>query len=158
MANAVRRSKIIFRFLLLYLIYDSCNFCIVAVRQKDWSCLCITDIYVANTVLFLFRTGIFMLFDHIILIIIDRRACGDTGLCPSIHGQLVNIITSLFVPYKIPLFHHIPQGIMGFLINLRRISVYGIVKLCLGTVNFQKRFRFPQYFLFCFFSIVYIIW
>ena len=156
--NAIWRNKIVFCILLFDFIYGSCDSCIVTVRQEDWSCLCITDIYVADTILFLFRTCIFMLFDHIILIVIDRRACGDTGLCPSIHGQLINIITSLFVPDKIPLCHHIPQGIMRFLINLRCISIYGIIKLCFGTVDFQKRFRFPQYFLFCFFSIVYIIW
>ena len=29
---------------------------------------------------------------------------------------------------------------MGFLIYLRCISVYGIIKLCLGTVNAKNRF------------------
>ena len=158
MANSIRWCKIIFRILFLYLCNNCRNLVIVTISQKNRSCLRITDIYVTNTILFFFRTCIFMFFNYIIFIIINWRTGCDTRLRPTIHGQFVDIIAWFIVTNEITFFYHIPQCVMRSLIYFWCISIHGIVKLCLCTVNFQEWFRFPQYFFFCFFSIIYIVW
>ena len=106
--NAIRRSKIIFHILCFYFIYNGCDCCIITVCKKDRAGLCITDIHVTNTIHLLFCTGILMLFDHIILIIINGCACGNTSLSPPVHGQLIDIVTRFFISDKISLCYHIP--------------------------------------------------
>ncbi len=46
-----------------------------------------------DSVLLFIRAGIFMFFDHVVVVVIDGRAGNDTGLGPAAHCLGVKIIT-----------------------------------------------------------------
>ena len=135
-SDAVGGYEIIFRLFFLGFFHDPVNNAAGAVSQKDRSRLGIACVYVADPVLLLFRSCIFMLFDHPGFIIVNRGAGHDPGLGPAVHCQFINIVARRLVPDKISFFYHIPQSIMSSLIYLRRIHTYRIVKLCFRPVDF----------------------
>ena len=111
----------------------------------------------ADTILFLVRSGVLVLFDHIVDIIINACTGHDSGLGPSLHGQLVDIVTSLFVPDKIAFFHPVGKHFPGLFIHTCIVGIHLVPKLGFGAVNCQKGlWIFPNDFL-CLRTIIHII-
>ena len=128
-----------------------------SVCQKNRSCLRTADIHMPNTVLFFLRSRIFMFFDYLMQIIINRYTRSNARLCSAVHGQFVQIITFLFILNKNALGNLPIQHFFCFFINTVRIHIHRWIKLCLRAINIEKRQRMPFHFLRCFFSIIDII-
>ena len=128
-----------------------------SVCHKNRSGLRTADIDMPNTVLFFLRSRIFMFFDYLMQIIINRYTSSNARLCSAVHGQFVQIITFLFILNKNALGNLPIQHFFCFFINTVRIHIHRWVKLCLRAVNIEKRQRMPFHFLRCFFSVIDII-
>ncbi len=97
------------------IIQSICFFCradcvsndfIGAVSQKNRPGLRIARVNVANPVRFLFRSGIFMLFNHAAYIIVNGRTGHNSGLYAAVHRLLIYVITGrIFLNKASPLYH-----------------------------------------------------
>ena len=156
-SHAVPRCEIIFRLSLLRLFHDTPDPVIRAVRQKDRSGLCVTDIHMADAVDLLLRAGILVLFDDAILIIIDGRAGCHSRLHSSVHGKFVEVITLFILRQKRAVLHPLPECIMRTLIHLVVVHIHRQRELCLRAVYAKERLRMPLHFLRSFLSVINII-
>ena len=156
-ANAVLRDKIIKRLFLFYPFYNVIDRPIGTICQKNWPCLRIACINVSNAVRLFIRTGIFMLFNNPVLIIINGCTRHNTCLRPAFHCQFINIITAPFVFDKRTVRHLFPEQVVCPFVYFILIHIGSFRKLCLRAVNIQKRIRIATRQLPGFLRIVYII-
>ena len=89
MPDSILTDKIIYRGLLLDLRNFILQLIFCPVCQKNRSGLHAAGIHMANTVLFLIRSGIFMFPDYVVPVIINRCTGYHTGLAVSIHRQFI---------------------------------------------------------------------
>ena len=92
-------------------------------------------IHMADAVLLLVFSGILMLFDDPVYIVIHCAAGHDPGLAASIHGKLIQIIGRIGICYIYALFDLAVKKLPGLFIYPVIICVYLCRKLCLRTVN-----------------------
>ena len=76
----------------------------------------------SDTILFLFLSCIFMLFNNIIYIIVNTCTCNNPRLLSSIHRKSVNIITLVIIRYIYAVCHHTLKNFFCLVINLRHLS------------------------------------
>ena len=141
----------------LYVRHNFFQALLIPVSQENRAGLGVADVHVTHTIFFLLPTGILMLLDHTVQIIVNGSAGHDTGLTAAVHGQLIKIITGLVVLHEITVLYHAPEQLFCFLINLRCIDICLFGKLSLRAVDTKEGQGLSLYGLSCLFPIVYII-
>ena len=137
---------------------NSCNITVPAIRKENRSRLGIGRINMSNTILLLFCTGVLVLFDHALLIVVNARTGNNSRLGTTIHIQFINIIIRCIIPDKRAILHPFPEKIVRSLINTWIILSHIRTKECLCPVNRQKRMRELAY-MFCRLRpVIYIVW
>src|SRR4051812_6600042 len=97
----VGRSKIINRVSVPFpLVQKAVNPLYISISQEYVSGLCPRCFNMINAVFFLFRPGELVLFNYIIVIIINGTRTDQPGLTTAIHHQLVHIVTRFAFPEK----------------------------------------------------------
>ena len=158
MRDSVHCRKIIQRLLCLhhpaYYLIDLTS---GTVCQKDRSCLRTQRVDMTNTILFLLLSGILMLLDHIVKIIINACTGYNSGLCSAVHRQPVDIICLLVIRNIYAVLLHLIKQLGCLIIYSVIIGIHIRRKLCLRPVDLQKRKGFSLYFLRCLLAVIYII-
>ena len=157
MTNSIIGGKIIQCFLLLLSCYNLIHSGFCTICKINWSCLCITGIYVTDAVLFFLLACVLVFHNHTIQIIINGSTCHQTVLHSSVHRQFIDVIAFLLFRNKITVCHHIPQNIMRFLIHFLIIHIHVVRKLSLSSVYAKKGHWFLLHLTFCFLAIIYVI-
>ena len=157
MGNAILRNKIIDRSFFFCFCHNLSNLLMITISKKDRARLCADSIHMTDSVRFLFCSGILMLLDHIVLIIINGSAGHNAGLRTAVHCQLIDIIVFLLIPDKSAVVHHIPEKLLCLIISFLGIHIEIIRKLRLRTVNIQKGIRIALYRFLGFLSVINII-
>ena len=157
MFDAVLTDKIVYRCLCFDLSDLVLQFLFCPICQENGPRLHTAGIYMADTVFLLIRSGIFMLFDHIVPIIINRCTAYHPGLTVSIHRQFIQIETWRRILYKFSFLNFLTKHLIRFLIHTVRICVYFLAELRLRPVNRQKRFRILLHHFTRFHPVIYII-
>ena len=111
----------------------------------------------ANPVLFFFRTGIFVFFDHTIFVIFNGSTGTNSCLCPSIHSQLIDVIAGFIILNETAILHPVPKHFLCLGINLICVHIMLRLELGLRAVNCKKRMGALLYKSSCFFSVKHII-
>ena len=135
MMDAVLRSKGKFWLSALYVLYQRTDLILCAICQKNRTGLCTAHIYMSDPVSLFFRSGILMLLDHMILILINRCTCHQSGLRTSIHGQFIEIVDRLLFFYIDPCLLLLFQSLSGCFIDFRSIHILIRSKHGLRPVN-----------------------
>ena len=157
MFDAVLTDKIVYRCLCFDLSDLVLQFLFRPICQENGPRLHTAGIYMADTVFLLIRSGIFMLFDHIVPVIVNRGTSHYTGLAVPVHGQFIQIETWRRILYKFSFLNFLPKQLIRFLIHTVRICVYFLAKLRLRPINRQKRVRILLHHFTRFLPVIYII-
>ena len=136
--DVVIRYKIIERLFSLSPCDDLPERVVRPVCQENRTRLSLADLHMADAVKLLVRTRILVLFDHLVLIVVDARTRHDACLHAPVHRELIDVIDRLILLDKRAISDHFPQQIVGFLINFIGVCINTAVKLCLRPVNVQK--------------------
>ena len=112
----------------------------------------------ADTILLLILSGEFMLLNHIIQIIINRATANQTGLCPALTRQFINVVARCLVLDHNSVSFHICKVFSRFVINLRIIKICVLRKIHLRTVYMKEGIRVLISDRLRLFSCYYIIW
>ena len=112
---------------------------VVAVAEEDRTGLGAAGIHVADPVQFLFREGVFMFFNDVFVVIVDRGAGDDAGLRPSVHGLCIEIVTGGTVLYEAPAGDPAAQQGVCMPVDAVVIEIDILRESGLRAVNAQKR-------------------
>ena len=156
-SDAILTDEIIHRCLLFELCDLLRKFLFGPVCQKDRSGLHAAGIYMVDTVFLLIRSGILMLFNDIVPVIIDGRTSHHSGLTVPVHGQLIEVKARRRILYEFSFPDPLPKHLIRLFIDAGCVSVHIIGKLRLRPVDRQKRFRILLHHLTGFLSVIYII-
>ena len=126
MLNAIISFKIINRLIIFFPIDKSWIYFYITVSQKNIPGLRPGRFNMVDTVLFFFRPGEFMFFDHIFKIIIHRRNTNKSCLASAIHDQLVNIIAGFFFLENDAIFYKLLKIVFCFFIHSMAVNIYVI--------------------------------
>jgi hypothetical protein len=155
--NAVIGRKIIQRRFLHGLLHLCLNVSSSPVSQKYGAGLRIADIHMADSVGFLLRPCILMLFNNLIFVIVHGSTGTDSRLRTPVHNEFINIISRRIFHDKFAPLCHLFQHFPRPFINFRRIHIIVFRELRLRPVDTQKRKRVARGLLPRLFSVVYII-
>ena len=111
----------------------------------------------ANTVLFFFSKSVFVLFDNVVHIIINRCTAYNSRLASAVHNLPVNIKARLFILNKCACFFKIFKVFLSLSVNLVAVNISTFWQINLRLVNMQKRIRVVLNHLFCLITVHNII-
>ena len=135
MSDAIIRHERIERRFLLYLLHDRLDTGMCTIGEEDRARLRRAGIHMADTILLLLFHRVLMLLTDPVQIIIDRAERDDTGLCPSLHRQLIDVVACARFTHEGPICDLCLQHIRRLLVHLRRIHILRLRELGFRSVN-----------------------
>ena len=92
-----------------------------------------------DTVCLLLRPCILVAPDHMIQIIVHRRAGGYAGLHMFSHTELIDVVTRLHILTQISCIHQLPEKLSCLFIYLGTVHIRPFRKICFRTIHPKKR-------------------
>src|SRR4051812_38242874 len=100
----------------------------MAIGKENITSLCARYLNMINPVLLFFRSCVLMLFDEVIIIIVNSAYTHETSLVSAIHYKLVNVIAPFIFPEKHVAIDEGLQVLFCSFINFSAVGIYFLRK------------------------------